>query len=112
MLPGEVNINRIKEDRQLKRFALILISVAIATIARADPAGPSKVVRHPGDGVPGQYIVVLAGTPPSSAVTGIATALAAAYNIEIDTVWEYSLRGFLCRGSEANIDAMASDLRI
>lgn len=112
MLPDEVNIDRIKEDRHLKRFVLIVISVAIATIAWADPAGPSKVIRHPGDGVPGQYIAVLAGTPPSSAVNGIATALAAAYSIEVDTVWEYSLRGFLCRGSDANIDAMARDARI
>lgn len=96
----------------MKRLALLLLFMGVAASIRADSAGPSKVIRHPESGVPNEYIVVLAGSPPSPSVPGLANALAAAYNVEIDTIWAYSLRGFLCRGPEANVDAMASDGRV
>ena len=81
-------------------------------VTTAAVATPRKVVRHVQQGVPNEYIVVLADGTPSHAVEGIARSLAASYAVSIERVWPYSLQGFLVRGSDANIEALSNDARV
>lgn len=85
-------------------FALIIV---IGTSATAAP-----VVRHPQNGIAGQFLVLLASRPATESVDGIVRSLAAGYNLKVDTIWQDGLRGFMANGSDVDIDRLANDPRV
>lgn len=89
-----------------------ILTIILLLVSTAAFANPSKVARKPATGVEGEFIIVLSDQISSSAVEGVAKSLAESYGVDLVHVWRHSLRGFLARGSDPNIDAMASDPRI
>lgn len=94
----------------MKRYLIAMIVCALA-VTDLSAAGPKKVKRHLG-GIEGEFIVVLNEKTPKTAIDGLSRSLAASYGLKVETVWIYSLRGFLVRGDEAAIARMAEDPRI
>lgn len=93
----------------MRRILVAIVCAFAAMDASSAPA--SKVKRHIG-GIKGEFIVVLNERTPTDAVEGLARSIARTYGVKVDTVWSYSLRGFLARGSDHALDRMADDPRI
>ncbi len=87
----------------VRRSCAVLI-VAVAAFVPAASASPARLVRHQSDAIPGEYIVVLKGSPAMTSERMIATG-----GIEVKHRYGAALRGFTGRMSEARALELLSD---
>lgn len=88
----------------LSTWCLVLIAFAPAALGKT-------VKRHLGVGIEGKYIVLFPLETPGAAVDGLADSLAATYNLQVTTTWEY-VKGFVATGSLQAATALAADPRV
>jgi serine protease len=89
----------------------VCVILLLASALYAKPK-PEKIKKHPAQGVPDEYIVVLQeGTRPED-VEKIAREIADDYKVEIKQVFAYALQGFLINGKAKNIEELTADDRI
>jgi subtilisin family serine protease len=92
-----------------KLFIVLSLAYLLATAGFADA---STVARSKSSGIPNEYIVALTPDTAPNSVAGIARSVASTYDLEIIWLWPDTLRGFMCRGADVNIDRMSDDPRV
>jgi len=73
---------------------------------------PEKIKKHPHQGVPDEYIVVLQEGTRAEDVAKIAEQMARDYKIDIKEIFAYALQGFLINGKAKNIEELTADDRV
>ncbi len=69
----------------------------------------TKLKLHKMTGIPGQYMVVLLRGETPNDVPKLAKELAKKYQLEIGVTWDNAIDGFVCRGTDDSITALAED---
>jgi len=101
----------------MKRVLLVgmsgLILIAGGDYAAQTPAVLAKFRRHPGERIPGKYIVVLRADPSSaSTVSEVADELSRRHGGERLHSYTHALRGYAARVSEAVARRLSEDPRV
>lgn len=94
-----------------KVLGFVCVILLLASSVYGKPK-PEKIRKHPHQGVPGEYIVVLQEDTRPEDVERIAKEIASDYKVELKQIFAWALQGFLVIGKDQKIEEMTADDRI